>query len=119
MLAHGRNEPKWCKCGRHAYWWISDSEVRVFDARQPEWLQKVTDEHFASHWNTESRAFILGLMNDILWTKGDVLERDDYERMWSTAPETAQFRWKRSVIVRIRPGHSNDTAYAREVAAHG
>lgn len=102
----GNFKPRWCECKRHAVWWVDGSRgiLRVHDIEGP------TDQG-PSHYN--QRAWVLGVHNQFLqWEGGYGTSRDMIDTILDATPDTYLFKQVGSVIVRIRPGKSNDTGWS-------
>lgn len=108
-------EPRWCRCRHHAVWWEDPKHgiLRVFEegaeyrpleeARQG-WARKLSPH----------RAYVLGLHNDFLAFPG-VHSKQSINEIILTTPESYLFRTQGTVIIRIRPGASNDTDWADQL----
>jgi hypothetical protein len=97
------NKPKYCRCGRHAVWWVHPSAG----------ILRVYDKYGNEGQPIEARAYVLGLTNAWLlasdhvdWTGDKSIEIADQH------PESYLFKTRRHCIVRFRPGESGDTRWA-------
>jgi hypothetical protein len=100
-----------CACGTHAVWWEDPQagQLRV--------CYKSGHKHLVAANNGAPRGrpevFVVGISNAILQFKGDaMLSADAVQAVIDQHPESYIFRKARSLVIRIRPGDSNDTAWS-------
>jgi hypothetical protein len=96
------NRPRPCRCGRHHVWWVDPFTgiLRIHDA------ERANAERWAPH------AFVIGMTNAWLGHENEWLTREDYRAIIAQHRDTYLFKTLESVAIRIRPGTSNDTAWA-------
>lgn len=116
--------PRWCRCGKHAVWWEDPARgiLRLHEKggqwkpknpeyaggpdAQPGWQRKISVH----------RAWVLGLHNQFLgWP--DHHNRESIREIIARTPESYIFKTQETVIIRIRPGQSNDTDWAEALPA--
>ena len=56
-------------------------------------------------------AFIIGINNAIFSLKSDEPSAEDYQKLIDATPDTYLFKTRRSLVVRIVPGHSTDSKW--------
>ena len=105
-------EVRWCQCKRHAVWWDNphSGQIRVHDS----WMPERTGGDGGQAW-------IIGLHNGVLTFGGLIADhrknlltkKQDVEFLLSTTPDTYLFKTANSLVVRISPGSSNDTAWSQ------
>lgn len=90
-------KPRWCQCGQFAVWWENPftGELRVHSKLG----------HF------DKNAYIIGINNAFLRLP-EPITAFDVRRIDDECPESYIFKKIHSPIIRIRPGESNDTAWA-------
>jgi hypothetical protein len=105
-----------CRCQRHTVWWENPftGVLRIHDA-QSSWFS------YENHPEIRRRApspapaaYVIGLHNGLLSYE----HRHDSESircLIEATPDSYIFKTLRSLVIRIRPGESNDTAYAEEL----
>jgi hypothetical protein len=97
------NKPRDCKCGRHAVWWLNPLTglLRVCD--------RCGNEH---GWPQQARAYVIGITNLLLHMDGD-MTAEKVEAAINAHEDSYLFKRWRSLIIRIRPGESGDTSWAK------
>lgn len=95
------NEPRDCRCGRHAVWWIDPAKG----------ILRVCDRHGREGWPRAARAYVLGITNLLLQMDGG-MTAEKVEQAIDLHDEYYLFKRWRSLIIRIRPGESGDTRWA-------
>lgn len=111
-------QPRSCPCGRHLVWWEDPISgiLRVHDRYRT--LQIYTHEE--TSWEGPSASWrpacwIIGLHNG--WLTHHAGGRAAIDQVLADTPDTYLFKTQGSIAIRIRPGESNDTAYANLPAA--
>lgn len=92
-------KPRWCRCGRHAVWWIDPAAgvLRVHDK-----------------FGGAANAYVLGFHNQFLHFSG-THTAVTMQRIVDATPNNYLFAQQGSVVVRFRPGETDDTAWATEL----
>jgi hypothetical protein len=116
--------PRFCRCALHAVWWEDPKRgiLRLHEVGA-RWRPKNPDYHGGPDaqpgWQrkqTEHRAYVLGLHNQFLgYPSGH--SKESIRGIIEATPSSYIFRTQESVIIRIRPGESNDTDWAEELPA--
>jgi hypothetical protein len=118
------HDVRWCACKRHAVWWENGAagQLRVHDA----WM---VDRNAGDG----GKAWVIGLHNGVLreggfmahtgtpveevdgvTMRGNLITRRHWvERLLAQTPDSYLFKRANSLVVRIAPGASNDTAWSR------
>lgn len=128
--------PKWCRCGRHAIWWVNPLTgiVRVHDQEGPStgpalynvtgWVLGITNAFLNPRLGVSpvwERAAAKALETDVGIHRGNVagppydrtkMGAEDIQRIIDEHDEHYLFKTLRSCIVRIKPGESSDSAYS-------
>lgn len=105
--------PRKCLCGRHAVWWTTGGPgwLRIFDRerhiREPTVPRTWT---FNDAW--EPKAFVIGMTNMVLHHKNDMLTGAEYKAICDAHDPYYLFKRDGQWALRIRPGHTSDTAWA-------
>jgi hypothetical protein len=87
-----------CRCGRHEVWWTDPIAGKL----------KVSDLHFSEYEGP--RCWILGIHNGFLtWPERHT--SDSIKTIVDNTSPSYLFKTLNSLIIRIRPGESNDTSY--------
>jgi len=103
------NKPTWCRCQSACCWWI-DPHAGRFGCWSGEGKENVSiiginnallTEPFSTHYSEST-----GKTHEY-----GCIQKDKMERMIDETPATYLFRQIRSLIIRIRPGFSNDTIF--------
>lgn len=96
------NEPRDCRCGRHAVWWLNPftGVLRVCDR-----------QGLDNGWPKRASAYVLGITNLLLGMDGN-MTAEKVQAAIDEHEETYLFKQWRSLIIRIRPGESGDTRWA-------
>jgi hypothetical protein len=96
------NRPRWCICKRHAVWWENPQTgvLRVHDARGRD------------GWPIAARAWVIGMTNLFLGYP-ESLDADAIQAIIDAHDDYYLFKRQRSVAIRIRPGESGDTRWAK------
>jgi hypothetical protein len=110
-------QPVACRCGRHKVWWVEPTlgTLRVSDVeRDRHWI--VTETPGGTRWAHSGifwrpAAYVLGINNGFLFYP-ESHTRDSVQALLDAIPNTYLFQRQGSHIIRIRPGDSNDTAWA-------
>lgn len=111
VLPIGINKPRFCYCGRHAIWWITKSDVEIFDNEKHECG---TSE--ICGWKPDCR--ILGLHNDflmmILNTEGKTY-KDRWKEILKDTEDYYLFKQWETPIVGFYVGHVDGVNWAKEL----
>jgi hypothetical protein len=117
VAPYGDHKPRKCACGRHAVWWEDGAKglIRVADLRgTPEEVRAVGGKPLG-----DPKVWILGITNALLSYPGrGTPSSDEVQRLIDEHPDSYLFKTTRSLIVRIRPGQSGDSAWSALPAAH-
>jgi hypothetical protein len=99
------NRARWCICGKHAVWWLDGSRgiLRVHDTEDPEAIQ---------YEGWEPAAYVLGINNQFLCYPGEI-NAFVVRKIDQDCHDDYIFKRIHSPLIRIRPGQSRDTAWAR------
>lgn len=89
-------EPRWCQCKAYAVWWENP-------------LTGVLRIH-AKLGNYEN-AYVIGINNAFLYLP-EPISAEDVKRIDDECPDSYLFKRIHSPIIRVRPGQTNDTAWA-------
>ncbi len=111
-------ERRWCRCQRHIVWW-RDGAAGILRVADTHWGQ-ITERNRrlkaegklpegALLW--EARAFVIGIHNGLLTSSRSFFTADAIAEIIEGTPDSYAFKRLRSLIVRIRPGESSDTAW--------
>lgn len=97
------HEVRWCMCGRHALWWENGAtgDIRLHDA---------VDKQLP--YPKRPRAFVLGIANSLLTSPDEKMTSSSVQILIDAIPSKYVFKMVRSLIIRIRPGESSDSAWA-------
>lgn len=109
VAPHRRDRnPRFCECQRHAVWWEDGRAgvLRLYDAATP---PKVIEER---RYPSRPRAYVIGLTNALLGYEGQSLNADVVQQLIDSHSDYYLFKRWRSLVIRIRPGESGDTAWA-------
>lgn len=100
--------PRWCRCGAHAIWWENPAlgVLRLYE-RDGRYDPPDGREHTWSRKRSPHRAYVLGLHNGFL-----AYGHEAIPELLASTPSTYLFKTANSILVRIRPGESNDTDWA-------
>jgi hypothetical protein len=99
-----------CRCGRHSVWWENPGtgELRLHDRlTAPEIIR-------ARKYPGTPRAYVIGLTNALLHHQGQ-MSAEAVQGMIEGHRDHYLFKQWRSLVIRIRPGESSDTAWAAEL----
>ncbi len=102
------NKPRWCACERHAIWWVNPyaGEVRLFDREAPlGWIEQ-------HRYPRRPMAYLLGITNLLLNDPNQGMSAERVQAMIDAHDDYYLFKRYRSLIVRIRPGEADSTAWA-------
>lgn len=102
--ANTANTPRFCDCGRHACWW-QNPELGIFRVHDIGQMVSLPTPLVLQ------RAYIIGLTNALL-RDTEPMTADRVQWLIDQHPDSYLFKTFRSLVIRIRPGHSSDTAYA-------
>lgn len=91
-------KPRWCQCGAFAVWW-EDPATGVLRV------------HAKIGAHLDPNAWVLGIHNGFL-TLPEPIKAHHVAQLLNETPDSYIFRRIGSPIIRIRPGESNDTAWA-------
>lgn len=96
-------EPQRCACRRHSVWWENGGAgvLRLED-----------HANRTLPYPARPRAYVIGLSNSILREPREGLNAEIVQELIDRHPESYLFKQWRSLIIRIRPGESSDTAWA-------
>lgn len=100
-----------CECSRHAVWWTEPQRgiLRVCDCSGSKGFSQVKGGPPFGN----PRAFVIGLTNALLHFPGDATPcAFEVQRLIDAHPASYIFKQTRSLVIRIRPGDSSDTAWA-------
>ncbi len=104
--------PVWCDCKRHAAWWENPSagDVRLHDAQAV---------RHGGHTNGVPHApagWVLGLHNALLTSQIEEVTTEAFvTRVLASTPDNYIFRQAGSLIVKFRPGVSDDSRWAENL----
>lgn len=99
---------RWCRCGRHAVWWENpySGVLRLWDkVHGPAMLRDKRP------YPREPRAYVIGLTNLLLHRVGPI-NAEVVQQMIDRHEDYYLFKQWRSLVIRIRPGESDDTGWA-------
>lgn len=106
------NQPRWCRCKRHAVWWVNGAAgvLRLYDRESgpPMALEQRS-------YPARPRAYVIGLTNALLGYEGEALNAAVVQKLVDLHDDSYIFKRWRSLVIRIRPGESSDTAWATEL----
>jgi hypothetical protein len=104
---HEELTPRWCTCGRHAVWWLNlgTGTLRLHDRLSARDIEE-------RHYPARPRAYVIGLTNALLMYSGEALNADVVTALIDAHDDSYLFKRWRSLVIRIRPGESGDTAWA-------
>ncbi len=110
-------QPRWCRCKRHAVWWKDGRAgvLRLWDAREGP-VCSIGDDHGneAPLWYPHRpRGYVIGLTNMLLNYGSESINADVVKEMIDAHGDYYIFKRWRSLVIRIRPGESGDTAWSR------
>jgi hypothetical protein len=115
-------KPRFCACQRHAVWWenpatgvlrIHDTQG-VFDPPNPNYVGGPDAQPQWQRKHPPHMAYIIGLHNRFLtWEKGH--SKESVAMLLDSTPDSYIFRRINSLVIRIRPGESNDTDWAERL----
>lgn len=109
--APAAGEVRRCRCMRHACWWQNpvSGEFRVHDASfRPIEPRKGSRYEFNP---PVPRAYVIGLTNSIFRFDGQ-MTAEKVQEIIDDHDDYYLFKKWRSLVIRIRPGESGDTAWA-------
>src|SRR5258708_2415296 len=90
-----------CVCARFAVWW-KDSLKGILRVKDFKYVE-------GRHW--QPRAFVIGLHNGFLRFPGEPLGKEQIEQLLTDTPDIYLFKRYHSLIIRFRPGETDDTAW--------
>jgi hypothetical protein len=98
-----RLKPRFCECRRHAVWWIEPARGTL----------RVCDCSYPGGYPARARAFVIGLTNLLLhYPSEDTPSAGEVQRLIDEHGDNYVFKTTRSLVIRMRPGGSSDTAWA-------
>lgn len=102
-------QPRWCRCKRHAVWWEDGQKgiLRLWDV-----IEGPREARDGIWYPRYPRAYVIGLTNYLLGWEGQI-GADAVREMIDAHSDFYLFKRWRSLVIRIRPGESSDTAWAR------
>ena len=105
------NDVRWCRCKRHAVWWLNpySGVLRVWDAEEGPLRSSCDGPIWRPH---APRAYVIGLTNALLRCPVQ-LNAVIVEELIDAHEDSYLFKRWRSLVIRIRPGESSDTAWSR------
>lgn len=107
----GLRAPRTCACGAHSVWWENQERglIRVCDNRDhPEAVKAYGGAPMG-----QPKVWILGITNALLSFPSDgTPTTDQVQSLIDQHPASYLFKSTRSLIVRIRPGQSGDSAWS-------
>jgi hypothetical protein len=109
--AQAAGEVRRCQCRRHACWWENPvtGKFRLHDASfKPIETKKGSKYEF---YPPVPRAYVIGLTNMIFGFPGD-MTAEAVQDMIEAHEDHYLFKKWRSLVIRLRPGESGDTAWA-------
>jgi hypothetical protein len=104
---HQALKPRWCACERHAVWWLDPraGTLRLFDRLSAKDIEE-------RRYPARPRAYVIGLTNALLMLDGQSLNAEVVTALIDAHDDSYLFKRWRSLVIRIRPGESGDTAWA-------
>lgn len=104
--------PRSCGCGAHRCWWENGAtgqfRVEYMDGHP------LTRETGAPPTKSALQCWVLGISNSFLQhTTAGTPSKEDIDTMLARTPDSYLFKKTGSMIVRLRPGQTSDTAWAR------
>ena len=113
------NVPRYCRGGCHAVWWVDPFRgiLRLYETRgRYDPPKEGSDPNYAVWLRKRSphAAWVLGLHNQFLhFSQGH--SKKTIQTILDGTPDSYIFKTVNSVIIRIRPGESNDTDWAEHL----
>lgn len=110
------DRPRWCLCGRHAVWWVDPARgvLRLFDS-EPDNLIERGDRLYPKR---RPHAWVIGLHNEFLQMPFGH-DAESIKTIIDGTPDSYIFKRWGSLVIRIRPGESGDTGWARPPVGPG
>jgi hypothetical protein len=104
-------QPRWCTCARHAIWWENPSagDIRLHDKFS------VRDGTHVNGIPHRPAAYVLGLHNALLEDPSEVTTAAFVETVLRRTPSNYIFKEAMSLIIKFRPGVSDDSRWAAEL----
>jgi hypothetical protein len=105
----GVNNVRWCECKRHAIWWADPKRgtLCVWDSWDgPDMIAR------GRKYPVKPRAYVIGLTNSFLQWDGQI-DADAIVEIIGHHDDTYLFKRQNSVAIRVRPGETNDTSWAK------
>lgn len=104
-------DPRFCECRRHAVWWEDGRKgiLRVWDVLEGPLRSKVSELWYP----VRPRAYVIGLSNTLLQYPDEKISADTIAGLIDLHADSYLFKKIRSLVIRIRPGESSDTAWSR------
>ena len=109
-------QPRWCRCKRHAVWWIDGARgtLRLWDALEGPYCSVDAEGKEKPLWYpNRPRAYVIGLTNALLNCEWQGLGAEIVQKLIDSHSDYYLFKRWRSLVIRIRPGESGDTAWSR------
>lgn len=105
--------PRYCSCGTHAFWWENPVKgiARVWDQNRIVTTRMEYDTEYTgppNEWNWN--CWVIGLHNQ--WLINPTNGRYAINEVLALTPDSYIFHRDQSIAIKVRPGQSNDTAYA-------
>lgn len=118
-----KNEVRWCECGRHGVWWVNpvSGTLRMHDRLVPD-----------RNGGDGALAWVIAIHNNVLTFPGShvvhtgrvgdepephtgniVTRKEWVETMLHLTPDHYVFKKANSLVVRLAPGYTSDTGWAK------